>query len=348
MTVVDVSSDNWSDGAGPIDTVKQAAADLMNPEDWVMDGIALGLDGLGVIADPLANLASAGIGWLIEHVSFLKEPLDNLAGDPAAINRVAAVWGEQVRTEIANVGDDFGRAATEETTSWKGPAADAYRTYAATLRDKVKGLEPTAESVSHGVQGAGALVSTVRGIIRDIVVDVVGEFIAAAATALASSWFTLGGSIAAFIGWAVGRGAATAGKIAGKISKLLNKLSNILNKFDKLSGAARALAKLAQKFKATGKTLGKTAARHGKDVRQMQGALDDANDLIRNKADVGGLKDFTTKVDEGVDIRRSDGFADTINPKGIAITSVVESHKEATNIDENYNKAKEELAEEGK
>jgi hypothetical protein len=48
------------------------------------------LDVLGFVANPLGSLVGAGIGWLIERISFLKEPLDDLAGDPAAINSVAA------------------------------------------------------------------------------------------------------------------------------------------------------------------------------------------------------------------------------------------------------------------
>ena len=31
-------------------------------------------------ADPLGLLADAGLGWLVEHVDFLREPLDWLAG----------------------------------------------------------------------------------------------------------------------------------------------------------------------------------------------------------------------------------------------------------------------------
>src|SRR5690606_827093 len=63
--------------------------------DWAMDGLALGLEGLGFIANPPGALAGSAVGFLIEHLSFLKEPLDDLAGDPDAIFGVAAVWGSR-------------------------------------------------------------------------------------------------------------------------------------------------------------------------------------------------------------------------------------------------------------
>ncbi|GAA1269738.1 hypothetical protein [Saccharothrix xinjiangensis] len=36
---------------------------------------------MATAANPLGMLASAGVGWLLEHISFLREPLDALLGD---------------------------------------------------------------------------------------------------------------------------------------------------------------------------------------------------------------------------------------------------------------------------
>lgn len=331
-----------TEGAGAIDTVAQAVKDFKNPEDWAMDGIALGLDGLGVIANPLGSLASAGIGWLIEHLSFLKEPLDDLAGDPKAISGIAATWGETVQSEVKRVGAELERASKEKTAHWKGDAADGYRTFAADLSKKVNALGPAAQAVSEGVQGSGQLVATVRGIIRDLIADVVAEIVIAAAAALASSWFTLGGSVAAFTGWAVARGAATAGKISGKIAKLLSKLSEILGKFNKLRDAARALAELAQKFKSASRTLGHTAARGGKGLRSVENQVDNWNNSLRTGLPQS-VTDRASKLDDAVNIRNTDGYADTINPRGAVTTGATEAAKERANADENYDDAKQKV-----
>lgn len=331
-----------TEGGGAIDTVAQAVKDFKNPEDWAMDGIALGLDGLGMIANPLGSLASAGIGWLIEHLSFLKEPLDDLAGDPKAITGIAATWGETVQSEVKRIGQDLQQQSTGKTGHWKGDAADGYRTFAADLSKKVNALGPAAQAVSEGVQGSGQLVATVRGIIRDLIADVVAEIVIAAAAALASSWFTLGGSIAAFTGWAVARGAATAGKISGKISKLLSKLSEILGKFNKLRDAARALAELAQKFKSASKTLGRTAARNGAGMRAVANQVDGWNSAMRGRIPQA-VTDRATQIDDAVNIRNTDGFADTINPRGVVTTVGTEVAKEHANADENYDDAKKDV-----
>lgn len=67
-------------GAGIVNDLSATQTDFRHG-DWgnlVVDGITDGLDLLGVAMDPLGSLASAGVGWLIEHISFLKEGLDQL------------------------------------------------------------------------------------------------------------------------------------------------------------------------------------------------------------------------------------------------------------------------------
>lgn len=330
-------------GAGIIDTVNTAAQDLNNPGDWAMDGLALGLDALGLIANPLGGLLSAGIGWLIEHLAFLKEPLDDLAGDPEAINRVAAVWGEQVRSEIASISDEYERALSSEIESWKGDAAEKYREKAKLIVAQIRSLEDAATSVSEAVRGSGVLVATVRGIIRDLIAQVVSEIVIAAAAALASSWFTLGGSIAAFTGWAVARSAATAGKIAGKISKLLMKLASVLNKFSKLRGAVQSLAKLSRKFGDTAKSLGKMAGMRGNAFKQVQGTADGWTGALKN-ALPNRAGEFVGKVDDAMAKISKDGFADTTSLANLGRIGAYEAAKETANADENYDKGKEDLA----
>lgn len=333
-----------SEGAGVVDTVWKSVEDIRagRTEDFAMDGVALGLDALGFVANPLGGLLSAGIGWLIEHLDFLREPLDDLAGDPGAVMGVAATWGEDVKSEVARVAADFRRAAESQTASWEGDAADSYRKMAAELSDQVASLEGAASAVAEAVQGSGMLVATVRGIIRDIVAEVVSEIVLAALAALATSWFTLGGSIAAFTGWAVARGAATAGKIAGKIAKLLTKLANILSKFSKLRGAVQALGKLAQKFKGMARRLGKAAARRGEGARVFDDAINATKqrwkdgvaevvpDVVQRAAD---------KVDGAMGKLDRDGLATTLNPAGLGRTTAYEVSKEGAQADENYDDA---------
>jgi hypothetical protein len=55
---------------GAANTIYDGAKD-----DWsavVGDLAAVGMDLLGFVTNPLGSLLSAGIGWLIEHIGFLK------------------------------------------------------------------------------------------------------------------------------------------------------------------------------------------------------------------------------------------------------------------------------------
>ncbi|MFC4001412.1 WXG100 family type VII secretion target [Prauserella oleivorans] len=338
MVFTNMEPDKLTAGTGPIDTVYQAAKDINNPEDWAVDGLALGLDALGFIANPLGALAGSVVGFLIEHLEFLKEPLDDLAGDPDAIFAVAAVWGEQVSKECVQIADDYQRAIESEIGSWNGDAAEAYRGKSGQIVEQIRSLEAAAVGVSQAVQGSGQAVATVRGIIRDLIADVVGEILVAAAAAVASSWFTLGGSLAAFTGWAVARGAATAGKIAGKISKLLMKLATILNKFSKLRGAVQALGKLARKFGDTARSMGQLAGRHGSALRQVDGTVGGWNEAITGSLP-SGLRGLADNVDDAMAKRLRDGFADTMSPENLARVGLYEGAKEHANADENYDDA---------
>ncbi|MGH3469016.1 MAG: WXG100 family type VII secretion target, partial [Thermocrispum sp.] len=256
---------------------------------------SLGLDLLDVVDNPLSGLASAGIGWLIEHISFLKEPLDDLAGDPDAISKVAVTWGDNIAKEVASIAEDLQQAIDSETASWEGDAKNAYKKSSDALVEQVRALEPAADSVSTAVQQSGVLVGTVRGLIRDLIADIVAEIIIAAATALATSWCTLGGSIAAFTGWAVARGAMTAGKIAGKVSKLLTKLANILSKFGKLRGAVRALGKAAKKFGDAAKKLGRTAGRNMSTARKVESTVKESMKAAGREA-AGNVRETVADV----------------------------------------------------
>lgn len=344
--VDDVKS--FTTGGGIFDTLAETATDVRDaangvgdPADFAMDGLSAGLDLLGFVANPLSGLLSAGIGWLIEHLDFLKEPLDALAGDPGAITQVAVTWGEDVKREVAEVAANFTQAVREETASWRGDAAEAYRVLASGISDQLASLEPAAQSVSEAVQGSGALVAAVRGIIRDLIADVVAELAIAAISALATSWATFGASVAAFTGYAVARGAATAGKIASKISKLVAKLGEILSKFSHLRGAVQALGRVSRKFDDIAANLGRTAGRHGDSVREMTSRMTRVQDRFADNTVGRVVPDSFRQTAERISgdipgVRGRDGFADTIDPAGLAVGSIKGTLNEAANVDDNY------------
>ncbi|CAM05080.1 hypothetical protein A8924_6240 [Saccharopolyspora erythraea NRRL 2338] len=344
---LEVTEENRTDGARIVESVDSLVKDFDMSVATLGNVASVGLDALGFIANPLGMLSGAGVGWLIEHVSFLKEPLDDLAGDPDAVNEVAAVWGEQVAMTCGKVASEYARAAQSETASWEGRSADSYRRTAAELAEDIGALEKLANGVRYATQAIGVAVASVRAVIRDMIADVVGEIIAAFVTASAAAFFTAGASMAAFTGWAVGRGAATAGKIIRRVKDLLEKIADVMGKFDKLKDAARSVRVKAHRVGELASKPGAAVGSRQQHVRAMDGRFDSFNNAIRDRVP-SQLRDRADGVDNATGARVRDGWADTINGAALRRSAMSEATKETAAAGNNYDDAAEDLEKEEK
>ncbi|GGM51246.1 hypothetical protein GCM10012275_22710 [Longimycelium tulufanense] len=260
MSVVDVG-DNWSSGAGIVDTFNglvQTIEDESATEGEKALGVAVGV--LGSAADvasfamnPLSGLLSAGVGWLLEHVSFLREPLDRLMGDPVAIQATT----DEIRTiarEVLEVAEQH-RTALFGFQGWDGAAAESFRSSMDRLSGEMSSLAKAVGGAGTVVSISGNLVVTLREIMRDLISTLIGELITGALVAAATAVFTFGASIAGYIGYAVGRATTLAAKIGAKIAKLtaalarqgarLGQLGEIMSRLvaglDRFASAANAV-----------------------------------------------------------------------------------------------------------
>lgn len=240
---------NSTEGAGIVDSMRQAGLELGagNAAGFALQGASTALDSLGAVVDPLAALASAGVGWLIEHCEILREPLNQLAGNPEAIEAVTQTW-HNIAAEMRDIGRDVSASALSNTVEWQGRAADAYRGKATALANEISAMDAGASGVAGAIATGGVLVGTVRALVRDIIAECVGDLISKALIAAASSVVTLGGSVGAFLGWAIGKIGITVGRIAAKISELLAKLGELLGKLGKLGGTMGELATHASRY----------------------------------------------------------------------------------------------------
>lgn len=270
------SWNNRADGSG-------VGSDIVNTAKSIQDGDGLGiglntaasaLDVLGMVEDPLASLASAGVGWLIEHLSFLREPLDKLAGDPGEIQAQANTW-TNISKELEKIEKEYGSQLDKDLPDWQGDAAQAYKSFGKELGEDIGSLSQGGTGVSSALTLAGTLVGTTRGVIRDLISTFVGKMIERALIALAASWCTLGGSVAAFIADAIAEGGIVAGKCASKIAEVLQKLSSLLGKFEKLSNA---IAKLAKKFDGLAKSLGHGVGKFKSSAKGVTKAVGEKGD----------------------------------------------------------------------
>ncbi|MDT7613304.1 MAG: hypothetical protein QOF00_751 [Pseudonocardiales bacterium] len=214
------------EGAGALSSWADVHTALQDPDASRISFATLGagLDSLGAIADPFSSLLSSAIGWAIEHVWFLHEPLDALAGDPKRIEAQAQTWRNVSRALSSAAGDLLG--AVPAATVWSGAAGNGYRAAAGGYAGALDGVAVRAEELAALVLGTGAAVGTERALIRDLIADFLARLVEKALAALVSTSFTFGGSVAAFLLGVVVEAVILAQRIARRISRLLDALSD--------------------------------------------------------------------------------------------------------------------------
>ncbi|WP_223198547.1 WXG100 family type VII secretion target [Solihabitans fulvus] len=280
-------------GSGILNDAAATFKDASNG-DWANlagDVVTDGLDLLGAAMNPLDTLASAGVGWLIEHISFLKDGLDKLAGNPDAVTAKAVTWSN-ISKQLEKSATSYEQSAGNLAGSYRGAAADGYqqaaKDYAATLR----GASTHAQSASTAMNVGAALVGTERGLIRDLISSFVGGLIVKALAALASSWCSFGASIAAFITDTVMEGASLAEKIATKIDKVVGKLGKLAQAAGKSKGiieaAANALKKVGKGFSKLADKGLETAVKTSEKAKTLKAAGARTREELENAAKAEG------------------------------------------------------------
>ncbi|MFI6096940.1 hypothetical protein ACIA8G_15365 [Lentzea sp. NPDC051213] len=248
------SPDNFA-GGGLAESLMQTidSADRLGEGDFAEFGMnlaATGLDALGAAMDPVGALATAGIGWLIEHLSFLREPLDWLAGNGDKIKAAVTTWN-QVAADVHNIGEQQDKAVKSELPCWEqGTAAENFRQSQGELATEIAMVSKMSAFVASEIATAGTITAAIRGMIRDLIALFVWEVIRNAAIALASSVVSLGSSLAAFSAWAVGRGAMVLGKITQQLAKLVKLVTRIMSRlkglFSQLGSALKRLGRFGR------------------------------------------------------------------------------------------------------
>jgi hypothetical protein len=227
------------------------AGDIMNltsdndPWDCTVDGVRAGLDALGMAFDPFGAIASAGVGWLLQHVDFLREPIDKLTGDTAAIEALTQTWAN-IAKALSEDAENYADAV-KATDHWTGKAADDYRKAADDLLQVLVATANHSQHASEGIMAAGIIVGTERAIIYDMLSTFIGRVIVEALVALASSWFSFGSSIAVFVAAVDIDASIQAERIGLRVGAVMKKIAKFGQKFTKMGSKAEKLAKDVEK-----------------------------------------------------------------------------------------------------
>jgi hypothetical protein len=228
----------WSEGAGILEAMAGVADGAFTGDLFgaTANGAVVVLSGLGAVTDPFQAVFAAGVGWLMEHLAILREPLDWLAGDPKEIEGHAATW-RNIEVRVAEATRYFADEVASSTTRWRSLAVSAYRERAEDHAQTVQALGVAAERLAKLTLVAGAIVGVVRNTIRDLIADVVGAAISKALQAVAVVTIP---KVVLEVGLLVG-------ECSAKILKLLDRLvAAIRNLSSHLDGLSRLLDRIAK------------------------------------------------------------------------------------------------------
>ncbi|WP_369805974.1 WXG100 family type VII secretion target, partial [Amycolatopsis sp. M39] len=251
MSVVEpITDSNSTTGAGVADSWHSVVSSIqeiqhLHGADAAAVGVEIGVSIVGAIADtaafvldPFGKLIAAGLGWLIEHISFLKEGLDKLAGDPAAISKMAEEL-HKTAENLRNAAKDLDTTLQKTVANWQGEGAEAFKKNIGDRRGQIDSAGHAVDVAGYVVKTTMALVSVVRSLIRDLITTFLGDVIATMLIALAMAAFTFGASIVVGVGNVIRSGISLALTMASKIARVVG-----------LGGrTASRLAQLAEKVK---------------------------------------------------------------------------------------------------
>lgn len=222
------SIDKNASGTGLFSDAATAIRDGENG-NWgglAVDALSGGLDYLSFVEDPLQGLLSAGIGWLIDHVSFLSEPLDYLAGNADLVTEKSQTW-KNISQSLQQSSHDYSTSAQALTSQYTGKASSAYAASARNFADLVSTTAKHADNAATAMTVAGVLVGTTRGLVRDTISQFVSQAVEKWAITAATSFFDFGASIPIFIGDEVFEGSKTAEQISAKLTELAQTLKRL-------------------------------------------------------------------------------------------------------------------------
>ncbi|RRS01774.1 hypothetical protein [Glycomyces terrestris] len=209
--------------------------------DIASSTFSLGLDVLSFVSNPFKHLVQAGVSWLFEHISFLREPLDLLAGNPNAIEGLALTWNNisMALHDAATAWD----AELQTATDWEGADADAYRQSAAAFGGVIAGAADGAKWTANLITGAGVIVAIFRTMFLEIISNFIAEAILWILSALATAGFTFGATVAAAVARVVSKAVSVFASLVGKLGQLTSKLGRWVASLRKFGAESTGLKK---------------------------------------------------------------------------------------------------------
>ncbi|GLY34833.1 hypothetical protein Amsp01_008570 [Amycolatopsis sp. NBRC 101858] len=243
---VPITASNSTTGAGVFDSWKQVGDSIGKVQtehggDLAAVSVELGinvisaaLDTVAFVMDPLAKLIAAGLGWLIEHVSFLKWPLDQVAGNPAEVTKVANEL-HKIGESLRNTGTSLDDTLKATITKWEGKGYDSFLKSINDRKGWIDANAKAADVAGYMVETTGALIGAVRSLLRDIITTILGDIISTMLIALALAIPTFGASIAVGVTKCVATVSVQVAAMMAKLAKVVSYAGRTLARLTGLS-----------------------------------------------------------------------------------------------------------------
>jgi hypothetical protein len=251
MGQFDLNSSNWSSGAGIVDSFNSLVVGIReaHDSDQAAVGAEIGLaavsatiDVAAVALDPLSKLTAAGLGWLIEHIGFLRKPLDLLAGNPAEIAHIAAQLHE-FAANIRNAASGLTAASRNASEQWRGAAADAFTDAMAMHDHRLNVAGKSVDTSGYIITTSMALIAALRSLIRDVITSVLGDIVSTMVVALAAAPFTFGASIVVGLSRCIVSAVTSVAQMLGKVAKVASLSGRTARRIEELMEALGRLAR---------------------------------------------------------------------------------------------------------
>ncbi|HEX6360069.1 glycoside hydrolase family 19 protein [Actinophytocola sp.] len=236
----------------------KSTSDSIDKGDWLNGAMGVtnvALDVIGIAGDPLGALTSAGVGWVLNAVKFLREPFDILMGNPSAIGGSAQSWMSAAQN-LSSTAQQFRQSSVAQTGSWTGTAGNGYRAAATNQANGLEGLAQASKAVSAAISKAGQAVAKGREVVMNLISQAVSQIIQICIQALSSSWLSFGASIAMGIAKSVQKAVSTAQKTLKKVKEVVETLQQIIKTVQQILQLVQQVKQLLQQIggKASGGT----------------------------------------------------------------------------------------------
>lgn len=176
-------------GAGVFDDIEQLSEAIEN-KSWVsgaLAGVALGVDTVAYVSDPLATLMAWGIGWVFDHIQPFKDWLLQLAGDPDQLRANGQTW-KNVAATLKAAADNIERDVRSSFPdgSFTGSTATAYFAASGATTKGIAMTGALSGAVGTAYDVCAVIIQFVHNFVRDAISQVVASILSYAVELVAS------------------------------------------------------------------------------------------------------------------------------------------------------------------